>query len=625
MEPHTHRETARQLADDLAWLEAHCRTQPELADHAAHLRLAAALTRNVIAPSANGQPAKPLFVAVVGGAGTGKSTVVNFLCGSVVADANPQAGYTRHPTAFVPTALLSPWPSHLGFLGPLQRLGDDTPANLDEDVYQVKRIPTPTGSDVATDFVVWDCPDMTTWASAGYISRLMEVIALADVVVYVASDERYNDAVPTQFLHLIVRAGKAVVCCLTKMREADADPLVAHFRHEVLGRLPTPTGDIPPIPVVTIPHIPLAARNDPSGLGAKFRLPLLNQLLALCPSPGDARRRTLANAVNYLEEAGAGLLEVARRDLDELDTWRAFVAVGKRQFEERYHNEFLVGEAFRRFDATREQVLHMLELPGPGRFVGGVFAVLRWPFQFLATAAGKTLARPAPPNLSEQAVCTTAMDDWLNMLQAECLRRTNTHPVWKHLTHAFDAGLRTQARDQFAQNLVAFERTQTHEMDRTAREVPEWLANNPQVLTLMRLLVLALDTVVVVVFLWVLWFPQWYHFLILPVALGLTRLLVEFVVRQLVDAGRHRVREQREQLLAEHLTGPVAMWLTARPTSGGSSLEKLQLVLRRVPEAIRSLAELTRPATPPEPPVSGESPGLTRPAAPAAGSSSEAP
>ena len=122
MDPHDHRAKVRQLADDLGWLEDHCRRQPELAVHAAHLRLAAALTRNVVGPAVEGQPARPLFVAVVGGAGAGKSTVVNFLVGSAVAEANPQAGYTRHPTAYLPAASGVPWPSYLGFLGPLQRL-----------------------------------------------------------------------------------------------------------------------------------------------------------------------------------------------------------------------------------------------------------------------------------------------------------------------------------------------------------------------------------------------------------------------------------------------------------------------------------------------------------------------
>ena len=155
MEPQTHRATARTLAEDLDWLEEHCRKHPELAQHAAHLRLAGALTRNVIGPAVDGQGAKPLFVAVVGGAGAGKSTVVNFLTGAIVADANPQAGFTRHPTAFLPATLGGAWPSHLGFLGPLQRLTETKSANLDEDVYQVVRMPVKAdGTDPLADVVL---------------------------------------------------------------------------------------------------------------------------------------------------------------------------------------------------------------------------------------------------------------------------------------------------------------------------------------------------------------------------------------------------------------------------------------------------------------------------------------
>jgi hypothetical protein len=239
MQPTEHRSAVGQLADDLRWLEDHCRRQSELSAHAGTLRLASALTRNVIGPFLESQPAKPLHIAVVGGAGAGKSTVVNFLAGSAVAEANPQAGYTRHPTAFLPPGPGFQWPSYIGFLGPMHRLTTDKPANVDEDVYQVKRIPGGNQPNVAhplADFVIWDCPDMTTWHAEGYIGRLMEVAALADVIVYVASDERYNDEVPTQFLHLLVRAGKAVVVVLTKMRPVDAPAFIEHFRQEILGR-----------------------------------------------------------------------------------------------------------------------------------------------------------------------------------------------------------------------------------------------------------------------------------------------------------------------------------------------------------------------------------------------------
>src|SRR4051794_19894570 len=108
-----------QLSEDFAWLEEHARRQAEQASHAGALRLAAALVRNVVGPYLEGQKAPPLHVAVVGGAGAGKSTVSNFLCGAILAESNPQAGFTRHPTAFTSLDGQQTWPAHLGFLGPL--------------------------------------------------------------------------------------------------------------------------------------------------------------------------------------------------------------------------------------------------------------------------------------------------------------------------------------------------------------------------------------------------------------------------------------------------------------------------------------------------------------------------
>jgi len=594
MEPTTHRGRAKQLAEDLAWLEDHCRRNAELSVHAAHLRLAAALTRNVIGPKIEGQQAKPLFIAIIGGAGAGKSTVVNFLAGAVVADANPQAGFTRHPTAFLPANLGVSWPSTDGFLGPLQRLSDEKPASVDEDVYQVKRMAPIEGAEPFSDFVIWDCPDMTTWASSNYVSRLMEVVALADVVVYVASDERYNDEVPTQFLHLVIKAGKPVVCCLTKMREADEAALTEHFRREILGKLPASVGDIPAIPVTAIPNLPATVRSDPSGAGAKYRAGLWNPILALCPTAEEARARTVANAVKYLESAGHGLLELARRDLGELEMWRSVVSSGESQFAERYRREYLAGEAFRAFDTTRDQVLGMLELGGPGRAVSSALAVLRMPYKYLRDLAAKTLARPPALNLTELAVCSSAFSGWLDGLQAEALRRAGGHPLWKQLTHGFDAGLKSQGSDLFQQKFRALEVKETDELQRTARAVPEKLASSPALLNGLRVLVVSLDIVVVALIVIFSWPPTWWLLLLIPLGVAFSRQVVEFTAKRAVDVGRNRLKAQREQLFTEQLSGPLAEWLKEWPASGGSGIERLQLILRRVPEAIREIAALAK-------------------------------
>src|ERR671931_963930 len=128
-----------QLAEDLGWLEEHSRRRglrdavlqasaPEHAIQASELRLAAALVRNVLGPYLNEQSPTPLHIAVVGGAGTGKSTVANLLSGAPAAEANPQAGFTRHPIVYTSSNGPLNWAGYLGFLGPLQRLNQPGPS-----------------------------------------------------------------------------------------------------------------------------------------------------------------------------------------------------------------------------------------------------------------------------------------------------------------------------------------------------------------------------------------------------------------------------------------------------------------------------------------------------------------
>lgn len=593
MQPPDTRAAVGELTADLGWLEDHCRQQPGLAAHAGGLRLASALARNVLGPFLEDHPARPLHVAVVGGAGAGKSTVVNFLCGAVVAEANPQAGYTRHPTAFLPAGGAFALPSTAGFLGPMRREGGEKPADLDEDVYQVRRLaPNPAAGDALAEFVVWDCPDMTTWASAGYVARLVEVAALADVVVYVASDERYNDEVPTQFLHLAVKAGKAVVVVLSKMREADAAALVEHFKQEVLGRLPKlPDGTLPAVPVVPFPQMPTAVRNDPAGAGAKFRVQLLNQILVQCETADAARRRTVANAARYLSTAGDGLLDVARRDLAEFDAWKAAVRAGRGDFEDRYRKEYLSGEQFRRMDRYREQLVDLLDLPGAGKLLGNVLWVLRFPYRWSRDTVTRMLVRPDLLNLSEKTVLDAALVGWLDGLRAEAVRRAGSHAVWKAAARGFDSGLGAEARDRFQQAFRTFELKESDDLETTGRQLVNKLDGNPGLLLLLRGGKLGADAVVVIGVIAATWVPSWYHLLLIPLGVSATHQTAELAARGATEAARSKVRHDRETLVQTALTAPLADWLAAWPATGGSAIEKLQQVLTRVPDLIRRLAD----------------------------------
>jgi hypothetical protein len=554
----------------------------------------------------DGQKPLPLHLVVVGGAGAGKSTVANLLSGAAAAEANPQAGFTRHPIAF--TSIEGPldWSGHVGFLGPLQRLQEPAPSSLDEDVYQVRRVPNDSaGVKLVKDYVVWDAPDMTTWAAGGgataaasvadgsaaglrpgYVTRLLEVSALADVVIYVASDERYNDEVPTQFLAALLETGKPAIVCLMKMREEDAPKLVAHFQKEVVGHLPP--GVVATIP---IPFLPADQLADPARTAGKYRVPLLNQVSALAsPTPQAARRRTVAGAMRFLVQNQERFLGSARHDVDALQGWETIVRRGQEEFEDRYRREYLSGEKFRGFDEALVRLMELLELPGVGRFVSSTLYVLRTPYRLARGFLGKALNRPESAGRAEQPVLEEAFAGWIDLLRKEATRRCDSHPLWAHVTQGFNSGgLTEQARERFRQQFRDYQVGLTEEVDRTAHAIYEELEKNPGALNTLRAVKFTIDAAAIAAAI-ALGGMSWHDFILVPLAASITHHLVELLGKQYVDTQRELARQRQGALLTERLSGPLAEFLTLWPATGGSAYERLQEALRRVPGAIRQLA-----------------------------------
>jgi hypothetical protein len=579
------RNLVRQLAEDFAWLEEHARAQPQQAARAGELRLAAALVRNVLGPFLEKQPAEPLHLAVVGGAGAGKSTVANFLCGAILAESNPQAGFTRHPIAYTTPNGQITWSAFLGFLGPLQRLDREASASLDADVYQIRRIPGPgAADDPLAHFVVWDCPDMTTWAAKDYVPRLLEVCALADVIVYVASDERYNDEVPTQFLKMLLQTGKTVIVCLVKMQEADAPSFVAHFQHDVLGKI-----GVRAISTLTIPHLNHEQLADPVRLAGKYRIPLLNQVAVLGQATSATRERTVQAARHFLKNGQENLLGVARDDLAALASWRNLVRSGQAEFETRYRREYLTSERFRRFDEALVKLLELLELPGVGKYVSGALTVLRTPYRLVKGWLARTWQRPDTPGLPEKKVLDAGFTGWMDYLRTQTTRHADANPLWRHVHHGFETDLNGAARAQFETGIQGFQKGLADEVDHTARAIYEDLEKNPAALNTLRgtkfaMEIAAIGTALaaggisVMDFVWV------------PLAASVTHHLVELLGKQYVDTQREQARLRQQALVSQHLSGPLAQWLIDWPTTGGSAYERLQTVLRRVPQTIGELA-----------------------------------
>jgi hypothetical protein len=77
--------------------------------------------------------------------------------------------------------------------------------------------------------------------------------------------------------------------------------------------------------------------------------------------------------------------------------------------------------------------------------------------------------------------------------------------------------------------------------------------------------------------------------ILVPLAASVSHQLVEWLGAQYVENQREQTRGRQEDLLKQHVSGPMAEWLTQWPASGGSAYERLQLSLTRIPAAIMQI------------------------------------
>lgn len=149
-----------------------------------------------------------LVVALVGGTNIGKSLLFNHLAGEVASGVSPLAAGTKHPVCLVPPRLADqPTLAKLfeGFeLAPWQH-ADDPLRDYQQNVLFWR-----IGSRLPEWLLLLDTPDVDSdvqvnWQRAGAIRQV------ADVLIAVLTQQKYNDAAVKQFFREAAAADKPVI------------------------------------------------------------------------------------------------------------------------------------------------------------------------------------------------------------------------------------------------------------------------------------------------------------------------------------------------------------------------------------------------------------------------------
>ncbi|HET7476163.1 MAG TPA: ABC transporter [Dermatophilaceae bacterium] len=241
----------------------------------------------------------PLLAVLGGSTGAGKSTLVNSLVGAVVS----RTGVLR-PTTRAPVLVYHP-DDERWFVGPrilpeLPRLTGphDPPARGDSDQPAGVRLVPSTA--VTAGLALLDAPDIDSIVRPNR-ELARELLAAADLWLFVTTAARYADAVPWRLLREAADRGTSVAIVLDRVPPAALEEIRNHLAEMLRDR------DLSSAPIFTIPEATLT----PDGLLDPRDVAPLTAWLGVLADDAAARgvviRRTLHGALDSIPDRVAVL------------------------------------------------------------------------------------------------------------------------------------------------------------------------------------------------------------------------------------------------------------------------------------------------------------------------------
>ena len=415
---------------------------------------------------------KPFAWAVLlGGTGTGKSTVFNLLCQAEISRTGVERPMTSGPVMAVPgtvdPAHCTPW-----FLPNLEVRAPGEPSAGRSDRIQVLTHHNPDFTHLA--FV--DTPDLDSLQE--HNQEMAEDIALlADVVIFVVSQEKYADQVLVQALNTLCKSGKPVLAVLNRVDVPLEDRQV--LVEDVLQTLDPESRRLQASALVTLPFF--NSKNQADVQFSEARTALSRAVGRLVPGE-DLSGFLSSQAERQWDQVRQEIKEVAevlQAEKEAAENWKAkldtlldqarkqLLAQAEQAFEHtnRAHIQSEIRKLFSRYDL----------LAGPRRLVSStVLAPVR--LLGLTRAKSKGSRREALKQARHKAA-TTPVFEALNMFQKMTLERLSpanrASPVSRDLRREGTLLSQDEARERMEQAQTELARWLEDRFEALAQNVPK--------------------------------------------------------------------------------------------------------------------------------------------------------
>jgi hypothetical protein len=424
--------------------------------------------------------ARPPQVAVLGPTQTGKSTVVNLLLGSAVAEVSPLAGFTVHPQGFAVQANTADdgWAKAL-FPG-WRRCA---PADLTRDDLGAFSLSNVQPAPALPPCVIWDTPDFDSLAARHYARGVLEVAALADLYLLVLSAEKYSDLSVWRLLELIAPLGRPLLIVLNKVTPDTQAALLSSLRQRLAERGQA-WGDVP---IVVLPYDAALAAGASAALA---------QLLRDAVRKGLSAGGHAGNVPALVRRHWDQWVAPVRAEHDARTAWNRMVQSAATEFLAAYTRDYL--EHPQRYDSFRRaavEVLTLLELPSVLNIVTRARQLVTWPAR-RAIAAGQTWWRARrQPRIVQHSLgveATVLLDTWevllarlLRDVGRQCRPATAGYAFWSALEQKLTADL-SHLRSRFEAALQAHHEQTTREIHAVANRLYAELQKSPARLAALR-------------------------------------------------------------------------------------------------------------------------------------------